>query len=141
MSPLYKSAVYGALNGLTTLFTVVTSIFAGSIGPHNLLVMACVVLLADALTMAISDWFSVHSELQFAEAERKRERWECDNYLEGEIREMVELYMEKGLSEPDATRVVELLAKDLDVFVEFMMIEELGILPEVEEKHAWKSGM
>lgn len=53
---------------------------------------------------------------------------------------MVELYVSKGLSQQDAETVVDILAKDKRTFVDFMMIEELGILPEEEAASAWKNG-
>jgi len=65
---------------------------------------------------------------------------ECDNYLEGEQREMVELYISKGLSAEDARTIVGILSKDKEIFVDFMMIEELGILPEEENSSAIKNG-
>src|SRR5699024_3274353 len=54
---------------------------------------------------------------------------ECDNYIEGERVEMVELYESKGMSTKDAEAVVQILSKDKRIFVEIMMIEELKLLP------------
>jgi hypothetical protein len=55
---------------------------------------------------------------------------ECENFLAGEQREMIELYQSKGLDREDAATIVEILSKDRNIFVDFMMIEELGIMPD-----------
>ena len=54
---------------------------------------------------------------------------ECDNYLEGEQKEMVELYVSKGMTQADAETVIKLLSKNEKMFVDIMMVEELGLLP------------
>jgi len=54
---------------------------------------------------------------------------ECDNYLEGEQMEMIELYQQKGLSKEDACEVVSILSKNKPLFVDVMMKEELELLP------------
>jgi VIT1/CCC1 family predicted Fe2+/Mn2+ transporter len=64
--------------------------------------------------------------------ERRREEWEVDNYPEGEKREMVELYTDKGMDPEDAHQVVELLSRNRNVWVDVMMMEELGIIQETE---------
>ena len=42
-------------------------------------------------------------------------------------RELLELYVAKGLSQEDAERVVEVFAKKKDFMVDVMMMEELGL--------------
>eukprot|EP01117_Protostelium_nocturnum_P010294 TRINITY_DN36_c1_g1_i2.p1 TRINITY_DN36_c1_g1~~TRINITY_DN36_c1_g1_i2.p1 ORF type:complete len:307 (+),score=96.90 TRINITY_DN36_c1_g1_i2:37-921(+) len=63
------------------------------------------------------------------DSERSREVWEYENYLEGEQKEMVELYISKGLSQSDAEKVIELLSKDKTFFVDVMMKDELEMPP------------
>ena len=53
---------------------------------------------------------------------------------------MIELYMSKGIPEDDAREIVDIISKDPKVFVDFMMVEELGILPEEEDASAWRHG-
>lgn len=60
--------------------------------------------------------------------EKKRETWELENFPEGEIQEMAELYVEKGMAEDDAKLVVSTMSKYNDFFVNVMMLEELGML-------------
>ena len=64
-------------------------------------------------------------------SERKGEERELDNYPEGEIKEMVELYEERDMKKDDAILVVETMAKYRDFFVDVMMEEELKLnVPE-----------
>jgi hypothetical protein len=48
--------------------------------------------------MGVGDSLSTKAENDHALAEKKREEWEYDNCREGEVKEMVDLYMEKGAS-------------------------------------------
>ena len=63
-------------------------------------------LIADGLAMAFGDFLSTKAEDEFYQAERDREEWEFDNHLDGEKREMVELYIGKGLDGEDAKQIV-----------------------------------
>jgi len=54
---------------------------------------------------------------------------------------MVQLYIEKGLSEPTARRLFNIIAPHRKVFIDMMMVDELGILPEEEGQVPWKHGL
>ena len=47
---------------------------------------------------------------------------ELDNYPDGEVAEMIQLYVKKGLKEETAKAVVEGMATDSDFFVDVMML-------------------
>lgn len=104
------------------------------------LIMGFANLFADGISMGMGDFLSSRAEAQFEKAERKREEWECDNYLEGEKREMIELYQKKGLDDEDAKALVDIISKNKKIFVDFMMVEELGIIPSNEGESPAKNG-
>ena len=127
-----KSAVYGGLDGIITTFAVVAGVAGASLNTGVVLILGFANLIADGLSMAIGDYLSTKSEREYHQAERRRELWEIENYPEGEKCEMVELYTAKGISAEDARKVVDLLSKNKEAWVDIMMIEELGIVTSDE---------
>ena len=97
-----------------------------------MLILGFANLIADGLSMAMGDFLSTKAENEYNKAERDRETWEVENYPDGEKMELVEMYTEKGLSEEDARTVVEIISKNKRVWVDVMMIEELGIIESNE---------
>lgn len=61
--------------------------------------------------MAFGEYVSSTAERQIALRELKREKWEVDNFPEGEKAEMVEIYVKNGMSHQDARLVAETLSK------------------------------
>lgn len=127
-----KSAVYGGLDGIITTFAVVAGVAGASLATGVVLILGFANLIADGLSMAIGDYLSTKSELDYEAAERRREEWEVEHYPEGEKRELVELYMEKGMPQADAEAVVAILARHRTAWVDVMMTEELGIVASDE---------
>jgi VIT1/CCC1 family predicted Fe2+/Mn2+ transporter len=89
-------------------------------------------LIADGLSMAVGDYLSTKSENEYNAKEREREAWEVENYPEGEKKEMVEIYMEKGMSREDAEKMTEVLSRNKEAWISVMMVEELGIIEDDE---------
>jgi VIT1/CCC1 family predicted Fe2+/Mn2+ transporter len=124
-----KSAVYGGLDGIITTFATVTSV-AGSGLPHSvILIIGLAHLVADGLSMGLGDMLSSQAEHDLVNHERKRELWEFENFPEGEMDEMIELYEKKGIASDDARSIVYTLAKYKEAFIDIMMVEELNLMP------------
>jgi vacuolar iron transporter family protein len=64
--------------------------------------------------------------------ERKRELWECENFLKGEKDEMIDIYENKGLNRETASTMVDLMSENKQAFVDVMMVQELGLKPVVD---------
>jgi len=77
----------------------------------------------------MATYLEKRAEMDYTITEMKRETWEYENYPDGEKREMIELYQRKGLSERDASDLVNVLSRDTNNFIDTMMFEELGMLP------------
>jgi DNA damage-binding protein 1 len=87
-----------------------------------------IALFSGALFVAYADYMNQTHERDLIRWERSRETWECENYLEGEQNEMIELYESKGMSKDDARTVITVISKYKELFVDIMMVQELGLL-------------
>lgn len=125
-----KSLIYGGLDGIITTFAVVAGVAGAALSPGVVLILGFANLIADGLSMAIGDYLSTKAEMEFQQAERVRETWEVENYPEGEKHELMELYVNKGISAEDASAIVNIISKNKEAWVDIMMVEELGIIQE-----------
>jgi len=143
-SEYVKSLVYGGLDGIVTTFAIVAAGVGGNQDLATIMLMGFSGLIADGISMGLGDYFSSLAETDFKFEEVKREKWEMDNNLQGEIQEMVDLFVSKhNMSEADATKIVNAYAKYPDPFLKLMMVEELNINPPDadERSKAWKNGI
>ena len=136
-----KSLVFGGLDGIITTFAVVAASKGGNLSTEIVLLMGFANLCADGLSMGFGDYLSSRAEHEYATTEKKREKWEFDNFPEGEKKEMVELYVQRGMKEEDAKIIIDTMAKYENIFVDVMMVEELGLMPPDEEESSAKNGM
>ena len=134
-----KSMVYGGLDGIVTTFAVVAGAAGAGLSPSVVIVLGVSSLIADALSMGVGDALSSKAETEVAKKEREREKWELSNFREGEIREMVEIYESRGMSRKDAEIVMRICAKYEDLFVNMMLVDELG-LEVPDDESPWKDG-
>ena len=88
--------------------------------------------------MGVGEFLSSKANNEWILSEKKREEWELENYREGEIQEMIDIYVKKGLSPEDAKVVIETMAKYESFFVDVMMQQELE-LQVPEENHVEQS--
>lgn len=122
------SLIYGGLDGIITTFAVVAGVAGASLNMGVVLILGFANLLADGLSMAIGDYLSTKAEIEYQQIERERETWEVEHYPEGEKKEMMEIYLSKGMNEDDAQAMVDILARNKEAWIDVMMAEELGIV-------------
>lgn len=128
-APHVRSMVFGGLDGTLSTFAIVSGIYGAGLPWAVALVMGFASLVAEAMSMALGDYYSTQSEQELAENEREREAWEFDTFPEGEIDEMVQILSARGVPLEDAKHVVGILASHRDFFLDMMLTHELGILP------------
>lgn len=133
-----KSVVFGGLDGVTTTFAIIAAAAGSNSDFITVLIFGISNVIADGFSMGFGEYVSGKAELESAIAERRREEWEVENCFDLEVDEMVHIYMSKGLSFDDASTIVEIISKDHKMFVDFMMVDELGILVDLEDTHAPK---
>jgi vacuolar iron transporter family protein len=126
-SDYVKAIVFGGLDGIITTFAIVAAAAGGGQDNTAVLIFGFANVFADAWSMGFGEFIAATAEIDHARAERQREEWEVENYIEGEKKEMIAIYMRRGISAEDARTMVDIISKDKKIFVDIMMIEELEI--------------
>ncbi|KAG5473865.1 hypothetical protein LSCM1_04500 [Leishmania martiniquensis] len=126
-----RAMVLSSLAGLCTAAgTVAVAVGA----PHWLAALRgvqnvpCMVLwaVAGGVCLAYVSTSSFSFERAIYDLELRRELWEIDNHLSGELQEMLSIYKGQGLTEEEALIVTRIFARQKNVFANLMMVEELG---------------
>jgi VIT1/CCC1 family predicted Fe2+/Mn2+ transporter len=106
-----RAAVLGANDGILSTASLVLGV-AGAGGSNSAVVTAGIAgLVAGALSMAAGEYVSVSSQRDTEEADLRVERRELAADPEGELRELAEIYRNRGLSEQLALQVAEALTE------------------------------
>jgi vacuolar iron transporter family protein len=122
--------VYGALDGIVTTFAVVSGVQGAQMSNSVVLIMGFANLLADGISMGLGNYLSLKSELEYIKKERERETWEIEHYPEGERKEIRYIFKKKRFKGKDLDRAVKVITSDKKVWVETMMLDELGLTSE-----------
>ena len=64
----------------------------------------------------LGDYLSERAENDYIAKEQAREEWEMENYLDGEISEMADIYVSKGFSREDALEILNKMVKTSNFF-------------------------
>ena len=122
-----KPIIFGGLDGILTSFAIVAGSAGGSLPTSVILILGFSNIFADALSMGVGEFLSSKAENEWILSEREREHWEMDNYPDGEITEMIDIYENRGMTRKDAAQVITTMAKYKEFFVDVMMAEELQL--------------
>ncbi|GMH93895.1 hypothetical protein TL16_g12750 [Triparma laevis f. inornata] len=138
---LIKSLVFGGLDGIITTFAIVAAVNGAGMDLNTIILMGVANLIADGISMGLGDYISSKAEADAVLAEYEREKWELENYPEGEYKEMIEIYEGKGLTSSDANAFVDIMKKYPDFFLDKMMVDELEVMPPEDTSDLWKEGL
>jgi vacuolar iron transporter family protein len=105
-----RAAVLGANDGLISTASLMVGVAAANSARSTILVAGIAGLTAGALSMAAGEYVSVSSQRDTEQADLDRERAELESSPEAEHRELVEIYVDKGLTRATAQRVAEELS-------------------------------
>jgi VIT1/CCC1 family predicted Fe2+/Mn2+ transporter len=108
-----RAAVLGADDGIVSIAGLVVGI-AGATNSAALILTAGIAgIIAGSISMAVGEYVSVSSSRDVEKSLLAKERLEHEHYPDGELKELTQIYQDKGLSEKTAKIVAEeLSAKD-----------------------------
>jgi len=120
-----RAAVLGANDGIVSTASLLVGVVAAHASHDNILLTGIAGLVAGAMSMATGEYVSVHSQADSEHAALSQEKYELANDPVGEHRELMGIYMRRGLNQETAHLVAtQLMAHDaLDAHAR----DELGI--------------
>lgn len=108
-----RAAVLGANDGILSTSSLVLGVAAAQATHSNVLVAGVAGLVAGAMSMAAGEYVSVHSQADTEQAELELERAELKADDKGEHRELMAIYVARGLDPTLAKQVaLKLMAHD-----------------------------
>jgi vacuolar iron transporter family protein len=108
-----RAAVLGANDGIVSTSSLVLGVAAAHATHSNVLVAGVAGLVAGAMSMAAGEYVSVHSQADTEQAELELERAELKADDKGEHRELMAIYVARGLDSSLAKQVADqLMAHD-----------------------------
>ena len=110
-----RAGVFGMSDGLVSNLSLVAGIAGASVDRPGVVVGGLAGLVAGALSMAVGEYVSVRANAELLHRELAVERQEIEDHPQCERRELVAIYVERGLDPADADIVATKLMADPDV--------------------------
>ncbi|WP_223649457.1 VIT1/CCC1 transporter family protein [Hymenobacter psoromatis] len=137
-SAMLQDIVIGLSDGLTVPFALAAGL-SGAVQSSGLVITAGLAeIVAGSIAMGLGGYLAGRTEVEHYGAELAREHEEVRTVPAVERREVQELFVAMGLSEPTAALATNELVQDPTQWVKFMMKYELG-LEEPDPRQAFKS--
>jgi len=127
-----RAAVLGANDGILSTASLILGVASASHSKNGILVSGVSGLVAGALSMASGEYVSVSTQSDVEKADLAQERQELKEDQDGELRELTQIYVHRGLDADLAKRVaVQLTEKDA---LGAHARDELGISKQMRAK-------
>ena len=129
-----KEIVYGGNDGIVTTFAVVAGFSGANIGAHalNFSILAVLLfglanLLADGAAMGLGNYLSIRSEQKLYRNIYNKELKATKRSYDHEIDETIALYERNGFNKEDSKTLANIISKNEDFWVRFMVQYECGM--------------
>jgi len=132
--------VYGANDGIITTFAVVSGAAGASLSSGVIIALGFANLMADGISMGLSNYLAIRSKLDYEKKERRHEEKEIEELPAEERKEMEEILISNWrLPARTVTDIADVITSDKELWIKFMMREELNIIEDGDNsptKHA-----
>lgn len=124
-----SQVILGGQDGLVNVLGVILGVAAASNDPRIVIAGGLAATFAESVSMGAVAYTSTIAEAEHYQSELRREKWEIENYPEGEKKEIRQIYENRGFSGRLLEEVVGHITANKKVWLEIMMSEELKLQP------------
>jgi VIT1/CCC1 family predicted Fe2+/Mn2+ transporter len=124
-----RAAVFGVSDGLVTNVSLILGFAGANAGPGLVRLAGIAGLTAGAFSMATGEWVSMQAQRELFERELALEQHEIRHRPEGERRELVRIYEDRGVEPAVARTLASEMMRTPELALETHAREELGIDP------------
>lgn len=125
-----QDVVYGGIDGAVTTFAIVAGVQGAGLATSVILILGAANIVADGFSMAAGNYSATKADLD----DRKRiievEKRHIRDYRSGELEELRQILEMRGLSGQTLKDATNLIAKDTDKWIGFMLTDEYGLSTE-----------
>ncbi len=125
-----RAAVFGVSDGLVTNVSLILGFAGANAGPSAVRLAGVAGLIAGAFSMGSGEWISMRAQRELLERELAMEKHEIRHRPEGERRELVGIYENRGVDPSVARTLAEEMMRTPELALETHAREELGINPD-----------
>jgi len=122
-----SDAVLGGIDGCVTTFAIVTGSVGAGFPTHVSIILGVANLLADGISMAVSNYESLKAHNEFVEATRRSEEQHIEQIPEGEREEIRQIFTQRGYADEALEKIVDIITSDRRLWVDTMLAEEHGL--------------
>jgi vacuolar iron transporter family protein len=124
-----RAAVFGVSDGLVTNVSLILGFAGANAGPGVVRLAGVAGLIAGAFSMGSGEWISMRAQRELLERELAMEKHEIRHRPEGERRELVGIYENRGVEPSVARTLADEMMRTPELALETHAREELGINP------------
>ncbi len=121
--------MFGVSDGLVTNVSLILGFAGADAGPSVVRLAGISLLIAGAFSMASGEWNSMSAQRELLERELAMEEHEISHRPEGERRELVGIYVKRGIDPSVARTLADEMMRTPELALETHAREELGINP------------
>ena len=124
-----RAAVFGAMDGLVTNTALVAGVGGGRVSAQTIVLSGVASLVAGAISMALGEYTSVKTQNEQLDLEVEKERRELRENPSGELAELTQLMVDRGVEPAQARSVAAQLSRDPETALRLHVLAELGLNP------------
>lgn len=130
-------AVLGGIDGCVTTFAVVAGAVGGGFSALVVIILGFANLLADGLSMAVSNFQGTKSQREQVDKARREEERQIDLHPEGEREEVRQIFAAKGFEGTVLDQIITVITGNRRLWVDTMLTEELGL--QINTPNPWRA--